>query len=1170
MSNVSPSAPIDPKSVDPGNDAAWNQAEADAREAGILWERPKGNTDSAQEMVEKNKVLRDLGNQSGVRTSLEQRVGGKIGEDADATFRALQVLQHVERFDGGGTRLVGGDVDNGRINGFTKGGDAKNGTEAGRLQDFGKFGFSNLKGELQNIQTAATDPEARKQAEALGIEWERPAGNTDSAQDIIDRTPLLKNLGNQSGVRDMLKERVGDFEQDADAAHRAAQVLEHVERYDSNGVRVAGTDVNNGRIDGFTKGGEAKNGTEAGRLQDFGKHGFSNLKGEMRAVGASGNDDAVKAKAADLGILWERPEGDTRSAAEIVEQDPLLRDLGNQSGVKDMLKEQVGDFETDADAAFRATQVLKHIETYDATGHSTGHGSDGRINGFTKSGEAKHGTEAGRLQDFGKFGLDALKGKMTDTVTPEAEAAVQQAAIDAVNKAREDAGLPPIHEQDVTQLETSDKGEDGKALTVTEAAWKKVMDDWKAGIDKGDIKPDDDRAKLYNAMKAGAFLDEGVQMYTLSISEGVTTQAVTGQDLEGVIDGGKVDEQILKLMESEAVGKDLTAARADALSKVEGGDKIVADLKEMAFGADYAKYIQDLSKDPEKTQIATDDIAGTYSSLLAADPEAAAKFAQNMQIDTMTMELDALMADPSKITEENLQMAGSDVGKMLLTLIKKGGLDLGRRAAEAQKFLEGMIGDKKTTKEFVAAMAELGHHYSKTGEVTLKDLDSIIGKGKYEGLQKGGARAFFEEMTKAGFIGSAGGMVSLASGIYQLAGKGGTLADTPEERLAIAKDFVSFVGAGKHFADLGNHIIGEHNKDVAAFNKAIDDKYVASDVAPEPGQPDPRDDETRELKTKAEIDAMKKKPTQSLLGLDKTLDDLLKPPSGIEGPGPHANGGNFVAAVNETLDGATNPDKYKAYLESFDISHDDGVKISKGVEEAYQIRPEIKGPDGKPVSNLQKGASAALLVASAGADTFAGAADIAIGALTIQKGNTSGDDVTVAKGAIQVAAGGFGLAGGMASSLGLVRGLSVVKAVAAPSFFISAILSIATVIPDIINDIKKTKQIDSYRDDLQDFMTQLEDQGLLVENGLDNFRFLDAYMESYGQRDAPDGLSIFDYRDSEVDHFIDYWQGDDGRAAEDRGQFSSGFGLDEDNHEDFSGDGSNLNTDLDRGSTVGS
>ncbi|PRD41740.1 type III effector HrpK [Phyllobacterium phragmitis] len=418
MSKVTskPSSPVDPDSVDPNNVGAWEDAQKQAKDAGIRWERPAGDNRSAEEIINDNPLLRDLGNQAGVRDSLEARVGGDIETDADAAYRAVQVLEHIERFDADGNRIVGGDVDNGEVNGFSRGGDAYNGTEAGRLQDFGKYGFSNLRGELQDVSSAADDPEARKQAEELGIQWERPEGDDRSAQDIIDGDPLLKNLGNQSQVKDMLKERVGDYEKDADAAYRASQVLQHVEQLDSDGNRIVGGDRGNSSIDGFTSSDEARHGTEAGRLQDFGKDGFESLKGKLQSPEAAADNEEARKQAEELGIQWERPEGDDRSAQDIIDGDPLLKNLGNQSGVKDMLKERVGDYEKDADAAYRASQVLQHVEQLDSDGNRIVGGDRGNssIDGFTSSDEARHGTEAGRLQDFGKDGFSALKGKMAN------------------------------------------------------------------------------------------------------------------------------------------------------------------------------------------------------------------------------------------------------------------------------------------------------------------------------------------------------------------------------------------------------------------------------------------------------------------------------------------------------------------------------------------------------------------------------------------------------------------------------------------------------------------------------------------------------------------------------------------------------------------------------------
>ncbi|KFE53476.1 type III effector HrpK domain-containing protein [Pseudomonas syringae] len=276
------------------------------------------------------------------------------------------------------------------------------------------------------VNTKPEDPKAGeawelavKQAKDAGIEWQRPKDDTRTAQEIIDDSPLLKNLGDQSDVKKMLENRVGHFTNDPDAAYRATQVLEHIEKLDEGGNRVAGKDVNNGRVDGFTKGGDAKHGTEAGRLQDFGKYGFSNLKGELKDLSSASNDPQAREQAEALGIKWERPENDQRSAQEIIDDNPLIKNLGNQSGVKDMLKEQVGDFDTDADAAYRAGQVMDRISMFDATGKSLSGGDvfNSSVDGFTKSGEAKHGTEAGRLQDFGKYGFSALPElKKTDEI----------------------------------------------------------------------------------------------------------------------------------------------------------------------------------------------------------------------------------------------------------------------------------------------------------------------------------------------------------------------------------------------------------------------------------------------------------------------------------------------------------------------------------------------------------------------------------------------------------------------------------------------------------------------------------------------------------------------------------------------------------------------------------
>ncbi|MGJ5047264.1 type III effector HrpK domain-containing protein [Bradyrhizobium oligotrophicum] len=448
---------------------AWeiSQSEAEAaKNAGIILQRPEDDHRSAQDIIDADPLLKNLGNQSGVKDKLKERVGD-FEHDADAAYRAAQVLDHVEKFDEDGHRIAGNDVANGRIDGFTKDGDARHGTEAGRLQDFDKYGFSNLKGELNHVPSAGDDKNARVEAEKLGIKWHRPQDDKRSAEDIIKASPLLANLGNQSGVKDALKEQVGDFEHDADAAYRAAQVLQHVEKFDENGNRIAGNDVGNGSIDGFTNSGEARHGTEAGRLQDFGKYGFSSLKGKFADVG-EGRQEAEK-----LGFKWERPQDDKRSAEDIIDANPLLKNLGNQSGIKDALKERVGDFEHDADAAFRAAQVLDRTVMFDENGSplSGNDVANSSIDGFTSSGEARHGTEAGRLQDFGKDGFSVFKALPSADQIPSYQDFVKNHP-DAGDLSKEVAKNAAILAENYDMI----RGKTGSGDTLTADALKKYKE----------------------------------------------------------------------------------------------------------------------------------------------------------------------------------------------------------------------------------------------------------------------------------------------------------------------------------------------------------------------------------------------------------------------------------------------------------------------------------------------------------------------------------------------------------------------------------------------------------------------------------------------------------------------------------------------------------------------
>jgi hypothetical protein len=131
----------------------------------------------------------------------------------------------------------------------------------------------------------------------------------------------------------------------------------------------------------------------------------STAPGAPGKVAKNEKDCSVKPSADD-----KRPPGDHRSAQQIIDDNPVLKNLGNQKDIgRENLKKQCGDFEHDPDAAYRAAHVLNYIDNSGtAKGAHRDNAGDGDIQGLTKSGQARHGTEAGMVKDFGEKGYDSL------------------------------------------------------------------------------------------------------------------------------------------------------------------------------------------------------------------------------------------------------------------------------------------------------------------------------------------------------------------------------------------------------------------------------------------------------------------------------------------------------------------------------------------------------------------------------------------------------------------------------------------------------------------------------------------------------------------------------------------------------------------------------------------
>ncbi|WP_140865127.1 hypothetical protein [Myxococcus xanthus] len=159
----------------------------------------------------------------------------------------------------------------------------------GPMNEPATFAPRGLPKNLENLQNLKPAPDAS----ASGVpsaKDKRPAGDNRTAAQIVDDTPALKNLGRQKDIKfDQLCKQTGidpkldlkDAKQNPDAVYRLAKVLEFIDSAKASNGGDRSNKVQNGKgdgnIEGITKSGDARHGTEAGMVKDFAEKGYSFL-----------------------------------------------------------------------------------------------------------------------------------------------------------------------------------------------------------------------------------------------------------------------------------------------------------------------------------------------------------------------------------------------------------------------------------------------------------------------------------------------------------------------------------------------------------------------------------------------------------------------------------------------------------------------------------------------------------------------------------------------------------------------------------------------------------------------------------------------------------------------------------------------------------------------------
>jgi len=671
-----------------------------------------------------------------------------------------------------------------------------------------------------------------------------------------------------------------------------------------------------------------------------------------------------------------------------------------------------------------------------------------------------------------------------------------------VDKLRTDNGLPPLKDVSVDNLTTTEKDDSGNPLSVQDLSMKTLVDSYRAGVKDGSIGKDDPRAKFLRAVEARSMADNGMSIIPEHGfgNQGIATTPidVTSRDVrDNIFDTKAIDQTINDLLGDSTIQHDIKANHDAALGKVDGGQAKVDETRQRLIDStsseNFTQYIKSL-QDSGKTELATQEIQNAYTALADIDPAKADNFLQNLQIDGYTDAVEKLMDDPTKISDDNTALATTDNTMAILSMLKGSADGLPRQALGVySKFVDQLLKDKNAAADFGKAMISLGDTWQKNGVISFSDIDKAVSKEIMPGLSEENRSSFVKNLNflkDNGVLGSVGGAIGMGRIVYQLAGQGGKLADTPMKRLGIANDFLGFLGTGSHFATLGLKV----------------------------------------------YDKLRGTNAYKLMGFDRSLPDLWAKP----GEGYHALPKDAEAVqkkyfeiVDQAMDDGKDVGKA---LNSGGWSDEGAAKIQEGIEKGIASRGGVAG-----AGFGAKFASSAIKVIGMATDVAGGVISVVQAAFTLRDGVREKDPVKIASGSLSMAGGVsslVGAAGGVLGTLGVTG--RIIPFLGPVGFLISGALSFVGAILSTVQSHKLHKISMQNWDQIQDF----KQDGLLKPNGDEAYVWLQTYLSDWGQRDAPQDQSIFDFRKEEWDARSSIRGGDHRR-----------------DHPDFIGDGNNRNSE---------
>ncbi|MDQ7728848.1 hypothetical protein, partial [Halomonas sp. SpR8] len=750
---------------------------------------------------------------------------------------------------------------------------------------------------------------------------------------------------------------------------------------------------------------------------------------------------------------------------------------------------------------------------------------DNEVDSVTdKNGNPVEGIKLVTRDDETYVVLESKTPHQFDTITSDA-ASQQLGDVDELFK---DNDLPASNETDVMQAETT---EDGK--TVAELYQEYMQEAYK------DAPDDSKEAKYLRLMEAQGMLQGNFQYLPYNTGPGQfgsdtdyaeKMSELKAADARGMLDEEALGNELSDLLADEDIMADSEDFLDKAVDKIKNKDELEDKIADSMLDDNYLKAIEELKENGNIDGAAT-RFANDMQSLQMLSPDRAEEVQNTLKFQDAIGGLNEIFeGGADAVGDESLGNAAGDVATSLLKALTtslsgtKRGVEVYNKiingekvdvTPEEQKQLTAIKNSHKALTELLDDQAREILDTGKNGKIdyksiTVDEIDRAIDKANVPTNQRKGVAGVLGTLAKSGALSSAGGLVSMVAGIYKTSDGGLNLGETPEERMEVARNFLTLVGATPSLVTM----TGETYKllsgqpgfaDALGLDKNLKetvwDKHFDTKSSPKtpPSTPNNRDLPSMDLgesfTTKDVWNEVNKNQNHSVDSIDKVISGL---------PDKHKEEGDDLRErINKVAD---------------DIR---GSKNSKNRD----LDPDKIGIDKvnfdkiDPAKKFQW-AGGALNVLGGIAEAGGGVLDVVLGAKGLEKlSNNGGEPIEFAQKSLQVGAGSFSTTMGLASAAsGFGIGPQIATKIAAGTGLAGAALGFVGAILSGVMLALADKKNAGITEDIQNVFNDLSDDGVTEDDWGDKFNFtihteysksvyhegkIDAVYESWFPEDTP-------------------------------------------------------------------